>query len=54
MRYFRVPLEGACVPLVARVPQIENHCIRRIGLNVTRTLPIVQTWLQVTTSCLER
>ena len=29
MRCLRVPLERACVPLVVRVPQFENHCLRR-------------------------
>ena len=30
MGYLRVPLERACVPLVVRVPQFENHGNKRI------------------------
>ena len=38
MRSLHVPLEGARVPLVVRVPQFENHCF-----NVHSEIRSVQT-----------
>ena len=39
MRYLRVPLERARVPLVARVPQFENHCSRGCYIDIFCIFP---------------
>ena len=37
----------------SHVSALTTTAIRRLGSGVSPTLPIVQTWLQVTTGCLE-